>query len=210
MLECAEKGTLADYIKSKSPNYRSKISIGLDVIKGLDFLHQHRIVHCDVAPTNILIFAEPEVANTSALGIEPVFAKLCDFGSAVILADYPPGSRFKCRIGTLPWISPELNHPLEIEISLLPKADVYSFGLVMVSTFMDGVVPSDFDSRGGDADLAYSTVLETHSTCQTLSATDRICSYALNPDISSETGTTSRLELNIRLIAHSALAGHPL
>jgi serine/threonine protein kinase len=119
---------LADYMKSNSPEFRTKITLGLDIIKGLNHLHIHKIVHCDLKPANILIFLDPDRAKYSSLGIDPVVAKLCDFGYAVIVSDYHPDDIFKNTIGMFPWISPELEFALPIDIDMLPKTDVFSFG----------------------------------------------------------------------------------
>jgi len=171
LLECAEEGTLADYVKSKRLNFRTKVSLGLDILGGLNFLHIHKVVHCDLKPANILIFAALEAGEFSRFGIEPFVAKLCDFGSAVILSDYQGGDPFQYRIGSFPWMSPELDLALPIDIDLLPKSDIFSFGLVMACIFMDGTIPFDnlapkeitnlkLVEIGSDVASAYSTVRE--------------------------------------------------
>ncbi len=42
---------------------------GLQIAKGISYLHKNRIVHADIRPENILLTSEKEV-------------KICDFGSA--------------------------------------------------------------------------------------------------------------------------------
>jgi hypothetical protein len=143
LLECAEKGTLADYVQLNQLEFRTKIALGLDIVKGLNYLHLHKVVHCDLKPANVLIFADAERTQFSSIGIDAVVAKLCDLGSAVIMSDYQPGDTFRNRIGSFPWMSPELDLALPIEINMLPKADIFSFGLVMASILMNGATPFD-------------------------------------------------------------------
>jgi serine/threonine protein kinase len=168
LLECAEERTLSEYIKSNRLTFQSKVLLGLDIVQGLSYLHIHKVVHCDLKPANILIFAN---SDTMSMDLKPVVAKLCDFGSAVIISDYEPGHIFRNTIGTFPWMSPELENSLSTEIDLLPKTDVYSFGLLMASLFMDGTNPFGTLSQEeisilkcveikDGVDSAYSTVLK--------------------------------------------------
>jgi cyclin-dependent kinase-like len=49
-------------------------NIGLQIAKGISYLHKNKIVHADIKPENILLTKEKEV-------------KLCDFGSAFRLEE---------------------------------------------------------------------------------------------------------------------------
>jgi serine/threonine protein kinase len=71
----------------------------------------------------------------------PVVAKLCDFGFAVILSDYRSGRPFQARIGTWPWISPELDLSISTPGDLLHKSDIYSCGLLLASILENGKTP---------------------------------------------------------------------
>ena len=123
----------------------SKCFLGLDILGGLNFLHIHGITHCDLKPANILISVDDTITlEMQRSGRKPIVAKICDFGNAVIHADYKRDAPFQARMGSFPWASPELEHPpsgLPIEIRLLPNADIYSFGLVLASIFMNGATP---------------------------------------------------------------------
>lgn len=141
LLESADLGTLSSFVSSKELNFQTKTILGLDIISGLQFLHFHGIVHCDLKPLNILVFSHTSINHATSLGIEPITAKICDFGSAVILSDYNVDKPFQARIGTFPWLSPELDLSLPIENNLLHKTDIFSYGLVMASVFMDGAIP---------------------------------------------------------------------
>ena len=56
---------------------------------GLDYIHDHNVVHCDCKPENVLI----------SDGV----AKICDFGSAMHLGDSYPK-----LVGSLAFLPPEL------------------------------------------------------------------------------------------------------
>ncbi|KKY15325.1 hypothetical protein UCRPC4_g06382 [Phaeomoniella chlamydospora] len=145
LVEAAEHGTLQQYVRSKVLNFQTKTLLGLDILCGLNYLHIHDIVHCDLKPSNILVFLDrdPEHGASSDYGVENVVAKICDFGSAVILSDYNTESPFQARVGTLPWMAPEMELALPIDHGTLFKADIYSFGLVMASVWMNGLTPFD-------------------------------------------------------------------
>jgi serine/threonine protein kinase len=53
-------GTLAD--RSKPMSVRHIISIISQVLDGLAYAHQHRVVHCDVTPSNIFLFPNERAA----------------------------------------------------------------------------------------------------------------------------------------------------
>ncbi|KAJ3672367.1 hypothetical protein LUZ60_007088 [Juncus effusus] len=106
-------GSLYDYLhKHKGalkPQFLLKIS--LDIAKGMDYLHQHKIIHRDLKTANLLI-DENEVV------------KVADFGVAKVINS--PGI-MTAETGTYRWMAPEViehkayNH----------KADVFSFGVVL-------------------------------------------------------------------------------
>lgn len=87
------------------------ISIGLDIARGLEYIHLQGIVHRDVKPENILFDGES-------------CAKVVDFGVACeeahcnLLDDDP---------GTYRWMAPEMYKHKPYG----RKVDVYSFGLLL-------------------------------------------------------------------------------
>ena len=71
VMEYLERGSLADRLKDQ--NSLSKYSVLkyiVQILEGVDFLHQRKIYHSDIKPANILFNKDDEV-------------KLCDFGIAV-------------------------------------------------------------------------------------------------------------------------------
>ncbi|WVW86759.1 hypothetical protein I302_108813 [Kwoniella bestiolae CBS 10118] len=82
--------------------------IASSVLKGLDYLHEHRIIHRDIKPSNIVLTKQGVV-------------KLCDFGVSGELVDSIAGT----FTGTSFYMAPERiqNQPYSI------KADVWSLGM---------------------------------------------------------------------------------
>lgn len=100
---------LLDNQKEELPwNHRKQIS--LDIVKGLGYLHDQKIVHCDLKSGNILVTGSN-------------FAKICDFGSSIV-----DGIKMHERKGTIPWMAPELVRDL---YNPTFKSDIYSYGMVL-------------------------------------------------------------------------------
>ncbi|KAF4960305.1 hypothetical protein FSARC_10502 [Fusarium sarcochroum] len=147
LLEAADEGSLADYLSSNQLNFKSQLAIGMGIGRALEFLHAHRVVHADIKPANVLVFTsgfdEEQHDVMDRTGIVPIRAKLCDFGYAVILDDYKSQEFFQARIGSFPWMAPELDAGEAMPLEDLHKADIYSFGLLTASIFMNGCTPFD-------------------------------------------------------------------
>ncbi|KAJ4262925.1 hypothetical protein NW762_006538 [Fusarium torreyae] len=148
LLEAADEGTLADYLSSNKLDFKSQLAISMEIGRALQVLHSHGIVHADIKPANILVFTsgfnEEQQDIMEQTGIVPIRAKLCDFGYAVILDDYKSEELFQARIGSFPWMAPELDAGEAIRLEDLHKADIYSFGLLIASIFMNGCTPFDY------------------------------------------------------------------
>ena len=88
----------------------------LQLVDGIDFLHSHRYVHCDIKPTNILITEVGRVVILD-LGLARPFLR-------------GQQRRPKCIGGTAAYMSPE---QASVE-SLQPPSDWFSFGVVLFET----------------------------------------------------------------------------
>ncbi|KAH7309907.1 hypothetical protein B0I35DRAFT_440801 [Stachybotrys elegans] len=141
LLEAADYGTLADFMETSkdSARWNVKIALAVDILAGLQELHDRSVIHCDLKPANVLVFHRGEGVAMTECSKVAYQAKLCDFSFSVIASDYVPGSTFFERIGTEPWVAPEVGK--RIKIKDLEKADVFSFGLVFASILMSGRHP---------------------------------------------------------------------
>ena len=118
--EYIENGSLDKYLfnDKKEIEWEKLHDIAIGTARGITYLHeecQHRIIHCDIKPGNILLDANyfPKVADFG-------LAKLCNCDDThVTLSGYR---------GTPGYSAPEYllkNH------SITQKCDVYSFGMVL-------------------------------------------------------------------------------
>ncbi|KAL2828088.1 kinase-like domain-containing protein [Aspergillus pseudoustus] len=141
LLEAADYGTLGEFL-AKCPDasdFSVKIQLLCGVAAGLQSLHQHGVAHCDLKLENVLVFRAEKTDDES---LDYIYqAKICDFGFSVILTDYDKDSTFAERVGTEPWTSPELTFGSPVKITDLPKADIYSYGLLLARVFMEGGNP---------------------------------------------------------------------
>ncbi|GIK06318.1 hypothetical protein Aspvir_001965 [Aspergillus viridinutans] len=110
-----------------------RYQLSLDVANGLEALHNLRIVHGDVKPDNVLVFAGPSERV-------PFREKLSDFGVCVDLE--APDAKFMLSDyrGTQAWLAPEvedgdLGRFGGFSSELMFRFDAYSFGLVLLSIF---------------------------------------------------------------------------
>ncbi|KAF3934659.1 Endoribonuclease [Dactylellina cionopaga] len=144
-LEAADQGTLRDYLAAENPDFTTKLSIIASIERGLAYVHAHGIVHGDLKPENILVFKEAIDADqqraAQAFGLVPIKAKISDFGFAVILDDYPEDTKFQGKLGTKPWMAPEIEREENIPLNELHKVDLYSFGLIVGAIFMGTSTP---------------------------------------------------------------------
>ncbi|KAF5804592.1 putative dual-specificity kinase TKL-Pl-4 family [Helianthus annuus] len=108
-------GSLRSYLcKNRDKKLPIKVvcQFGLDIAKGLSYLHSKKIIHLDVKPENILIDSQNKKL------------KLADFGEAV----FDPLELFTSgEVGTRGYMAPEV-------LSKKPngfKCDVYSFGICL-------------------------------------------------------------------------------
>eukprot|EP00475_Leptophrys_vorax_P014803 TRINITY_DN21068_c0_g1_i1.p1 TRINITY_DN21068_c0_g1~~TRINITY_DN21068_c0_g1_i1.p1 ORF type:complete len:221 (+),score=52.13 TRINITY_DN21068_c0_g1_i1:67-663(+) len=121
---------------------KQRISILLDVVQGVEYLHSLPALHRDLKPQNILL----KLTCYSSGKVIKVSACITDFGITKMTSEH---SVQHCP-GTPPFIAPEL---YEDESKYEPSADIYSFGLIM---FLVLVRDPSFDSYV-DTEGHYST-----------------------------------------------------
>ncbi|KAG6721635.1 hypothetical protein I3842_03G121400 [Carya illinoinensis] len=124
-------GSLADilFTPKKQTCWEERTGIARDIARGILYLHEEserQIIHCDIKPQNILM---DDYGS----------AKICDFGLAKLLK--PDQTRTFTGIrGTKGYVAPEWHRKLPITV----KADVYSYGIVLLEIIKDIAVLEDW------------------------------------------------------------------
>jgi len=126
-------GNVLDYLESQ-PNKRIDPIRAKDItwqlLRALEFMHQHRMIHRDVKPENVL-YSERE-------GV----AKLCDFGFARPCAVIN-GERFTDYVATRWYRSPEL---LVKELLYESSVDIWAVGCLLPEMLSgDALFPGESD-----------------------------------------------------------------
>ncbi|XP_024528945.1 G-type lectin S-receptor-like serine/threonine-protein kinase SD2-5 [Selaginella moellendorffii] len=116
--EFLPNGSLDSWIfaKDSSLPWASRLSIALDVARGLAYLHEgcrEKILHLDIKPQNILLD-------------EKMGAKIADFGFSKLI-DKDESHVVTVMRGTVGYMAPEWLHS-----RVTDKTDVYSFGVVLL------------------------------------------------------------------------------
>ena len=135
--DLASHGTLGDYlrrplIEGRRPHaLTTKLGLLHDVASGLEALHACGIVQGDVKTENVLVFD----AKDDKYG--QVTAKLSDFGHAITFHKDKLDEK-KLYLGTLVLNAPEARHRDAVAARNLWRCDVFSYGLVIWETIIDG------------------------------------------------------------------------
>ncbi|KAF7141157.1 hypothetical protein RHSIM_Rhsim06G0106000 [Rhododendron simsii] len=117
--EYMNRGSLDHTLFGNGPvlEWQERVEIALGTARGLAYLHsgcEHKIIHCDVKPENILLHDHFQ-------------AKISDFGLSKLLSSEQSGL-FTTMRGTRGYLAPEwLAGP-----AISDKTDVYSFGMVLL------------------------------------------------------------------------------
>ncbi len=113
--------------------------IAIEIMRGLDFAHQHSVVHRDVSPSNILLSRAGEV-------------KIADFGIAVAALPHRPGQPGPRKVmGKWRYMSPEQTRGDQLDT----RSDVFSAAAVIFEIFTgEKLFPGD------DADVISRNIAE--------------------------------------------------
>eukprot|EP00201_Polytomella_parva_P019299 CAMPEP_0175057736 /NCGR_PEP_ID=MMETSP0052_2-20121109/11433_1 /TAXON_ID=51329 ORGANISM="Polytomella parva, Strain SAG 63-3" /NCGR_SAMPLE_ID=MMETSP0052_2 /ASSEMBLY_ACC=CAM_ASM_000194 /LENGTH=555 /DNA_ID=CAMNT_0016322989 /DNA_START=154 /DNA_END=1821 /DNA_ORIENTATION=+ len=124
VFEFMSGGSVYDYIRREGQMKLSMLlKIAVDVARGMDYLHQRKIIHRDLKAANLLLD-------------ENNIVKIADFGVARIIEH---NGNMTAETGTYRWMAPEVieHRPYD------EKADVFSFAVVLWELFTCKVPYSD-------------------------------------------------------------------
>ncbi|KAJ4964018.1 hypothetical protein NE237_023957 [Protea cynaroides] len=143
--EYMNKGSLDRTLFSNGPviEWQERFEIALGTAKGLAYLHsgcEHKIIHCDIKPENILLHDNSQV-------------KLSDFGLSKLLTR-EQSTHFTTMRGTRGYLAPEWL----TSSSISDKTDVYSYGMVLLelvrgrkNSFLQTRTPSKENGNSDDS-----------------------------------------------------------
>ena len=74
MMEYADRGSLHDFIQSQTQNVKSSrvVDILRQLVSGLKYMHEKRILHRDLKTQNIFMTSRPQLVKIGDLGIAKV------------------------------------------------------------------------------------------------------------------------------------------
>jgi serine/threonine protein kinase len=133
--EFASRGNLRTLLNNKDAplGWKRRVKIALDTAKGMVYLHGRKIIHRDMKSYNLLID-------------ENYVCKICDFGISRVI----PRNMKMTMKGTDYYMSPEVKAGKQYDA----KADVYSYGLVLVEIITRELADDIADCLEEDRTLA--------------------------------------------------------
>nr|GLL28399.1 serine/threonine-protein kinase STY46-like isoform X2 [Ipomoea trifida] len=118
-------GSVYDYLHKQKGSFKlpDLLKVGIDVAKGMNYLHQNNIIHRDLKAANLLM-DENEVVKVADFGVARVKAQ-----SGIMTAE----------TGTYRWMAPEVIEHKPYD----QRADVFSFGIVLWE-LLTGKLPYEY------------------------------------------------------------------
>ncbi|KAL5199961.1 hypothetical protein ABZP36_021164 [Zizania latifolia] len=123
--EFMKNGSVYDYLHKRKGSFKlpSLLKAAFDISKGMNYLHQNKIIHRDLKTANLLMD-------------EHELIKVADFGVARVKAE---SGVMTAETGTYRWMAPEVIEHKPYD----SKADVFSFGVVLWE-LLTGKIPHEF------------------------------------------------------------------
>jgi serine/threonine protein kinase len=173
VVEYSDIGTLQQYLASAfgtpaALDWALKRKLAVDIASGLKVIHQCRIIHGDLKPDNILIFPCDEKESKY-----PVIAKISDFGSSVI-ESVDEAEEFSTNRrgyhGTPLWVPPIVRKSLRVSFEMMPRCDVFSFGLIVWTIYKGETYFESSWKSLGQSDIEFLDVIEASGLLQRFGA----------------------------------------
>ncbi len=138
VMDYCEGGTLRDLMNAEGElTLKCRLDLIIDILLGLEHAHQHKIIHCDIKPENILL-------NVTAQGWT---ARISDFGIARVIQEAQNLSQGDGYTGSPAYMAPE-----RIYGKYSYGTDLYSVGIMLYELIV-GERP--FSGLPGDLMLAH-------------------------------------------------------
>lgn len=119
------------FLESVEFSESGKLTIVTDLAVGLQYLHENKVVHCDVKSANVLLdFDTDNIEGT-------ILAKLTDFGLSLMKNNSESSSSsmdMRSFVGTPRYSAPEVLRGEMLSLNHWKCADVYSLSVVMFET----------------------------------------------------------------------------
>lgn len=191
VLEHATFGSLY-HLQAGSPPlpFAIKQKLCYDVARGLAVLHACGIIHGDVKDRNVLVFKN---RGKNARG-QPYTAKLADFGGAVMDISGRHGNTLAMPTPTFQ--APEVDETQLLSPEGLKRTDMYSFGMLVWNTLIDGNL-SDDKGLARELELEAVTERELHA----LKKSDELLCKAIR-SVTSYASINSLCSEAVNLVLH--------
>ena len=115
-------GNLAKLLSGVLLTLSDKLEIAKGILKGIDFLHTHRVLHRDLKPSNILISKNRN---------QQYIPKITDFGLSKMFSDDSSAWDQSFEGGTIEYTSPEQLKGEKVGFN----SDLWSYGVVLYEIF---------------------------------------------------------------------------
>lgn len=124
--------TLSEHLKAKNLKEHQIIQIIHELLTALFYLHDLRLVHRDIKPTNIMLRKKLATSNEDIIFFGAQYELvLLDFGLCTRTDDHSPTSFLNDRSGTVGYLAPELIQKMNDDL-YDEKVDIYSLGILMI------------------------------------------------------------------------------
>lgn len=146
ILKYYKEGNLSSLRKNNKINSDNLIQIIKGILRGLEHLHQNKIIHRDIKPANILIVKRGDI----------YISKITDFGISKQGSNWQASAVSNSLAGgTYSYAAPE---QLKGESQLRPNADLWSFG-VMLYELLTNQLPFETTSHDKNSEAARGAVV---------------------------------------------------